>query len=143
MCLLFGNLCNFLVGSQYLKLASKVANIPKSIIFPAILVLCVVGSFATNQSSFDMWIMLFFGILGFIMRRYDFPLAPLLIAFILEPMLEASFRQSLLISAGSWKIFLDHPISLVVLIIAVVFLFLIIKNTRQQKNKKLYDDVND
>jgi putative tricarboxylic transport membrane protein len=135
MSLLFANFCNFLIGTQYIKLASKVANIPKSIIFPSILVFCVVGSFATNQNPFDVWVMMFFGIIGFVMRRYDFPLAPLLIAFILEPMLETSFRQSLLMSAGSMKIFLDHPISFFILIMSVIFLFFIIKSNVKHKIK--------
>ena len=120
MALLLGNIFNFLIGSVYIKFASKVVLIPKSYIFPAVLAFCFFGAYGFNQNLFDVWITLIFGVLGYFLRRNGFPVAPLLIAFMLEPILEGSFRQSLLLSGGSLSIFVTHPISATFLGIVVV-----------------------
>lgn len=120
MALLLANLFNFLIGRHYIKIASKVANVPKQYIFPAVLAFCLVGSYGFNQSMFDVWMALAFGVLGYILRKNGFPVAPLLIAFILEPIMESSFRQSLLISQGSLTIFFTHPISCFFIVLSVI-----------------------
>ena len=76
---------------------------------------------------FDVWMTLAFGVVGYILRKNEFSVAPLLIAFILEPILESSFRQSLLISHGSLLIFLTHPISAIFLALSAVGVVLTIK----------------
>jgi len=127
MALLLANIFNFFTARQYIKIASKVAAVPKHYIFPAILAFCLVGAYGFNQSLFDVWMALLFGVIGYILRRNGFPVAPLLIAFILEPILESSFRQSLLISQGSLMIFVTHPISAAFLILSVTGILLTIK----------------
>ncbi|WP_022663898.1 tripartite tricarboxylate transporter permease [Desulfospira joergensenii] len=133
MALLMANLFNFLIGRHYIKIASKVANVPKQYIFPAVLAFCLVGSYGFNQNMFDVWMALFFGGLGYILRKNGFPVAPLLIAFILEPILESSFRQSLLISQGSVSIFFTHPISCVFLVISVIGVWFTVRSRKKQK----------
>jgi putative tricarboxylic transport membrane protein len=136
MALLLANLFNFLIGRQYIKMASKVADVPKHYIFPAVLAFCLVGSYGFNQSMFDVWMALLFGVVGYILRKNGFPVAPLLIAFILEPILESSFRQSLLISQGSMAIFFTHPISCVFLILSAIGVGFSIRS--KKRHKKIY-----
>lgn len=127
MALLLSNFFNFILARQYIKIAHKVAQAPKHFVFPAILAFCLIGAYGFNQSMFDVWMTLAFGVVGYILRKNEFPVAPLLIAFILEPILESSFRQSLLISHGSLLIFLTHPISAIFLALSAVGVVLTIK----------------
>jgi putative tricarboxylic transport membrane protein len=120
MALLLSNFFNFILAKQYIKIAHKVAKAPQHFVFPAILAFCLIGAYGFNQSMFDVWMTLAFGVIGYVLRKQGFPVAPLLIAFILEPILEASFRQSLLISHGSLAIFITHPISAVFLALSAV-----------------------
>ncbi len=135
MSLLLANVFNYLIGRQYIKIASKVANVPKQYIFPAVLAFCLVGSYGFSQSMFDVWMALVFGVLGYILRKNGFPVAPLLIAFILEPILESSFRQSLLISQGSVTIFFTRPISCIFIVLSVVGVGLTIRGKRKESIK--------
>jgi putative tricarboxylic transport membrane protein len=97
-------------GYFCIRFFCKVTDIPKRILFPAVLVLCFYGCYAINNSLFDVLVMLLIGGLGYIMRCWKIPAAPFLIAFILGPMLEDNLRRSLLMSDGSWMIFLRSPI---------------------------------
>lgn len=138
MSLLLANLFNFLIGRQYIRIASKVADVPKQYIFPAVLAFCLVGSYGFNQSMFDVWMALGFGVAGYILRKNGFPVAPLLIAFILEPILESSFRQSLLISQGSLGIFFTHPISCSFLILSAMGIGFTIRSKRKLKTMQAH-----
>ena len=100
----------FVVGKTFIRLISRIADIPHRILFPVVLVLCVFGAYAVNNTIFDVTIMFVMGLLGFAMLKLQIPAAPFLIAFILGPMLEDNFRQSLLMSRGSWAIFFSSPI---------------------------------
>ena len=120
MALMMANVFNFVLGMIYIKFASKVVLIPKGYIFPAVLAFCFFGAYGFNQSLFDVWVVIIFGLLGYLLKRNGFPLAPLLIAFMLEPILEGSFRQSLLMSGGSLAIFATRPISAIFLALAVL-----------------------
>lgn len=134
MALLFANLVNFIAAKQYIKVAGKVASVPTKYIFPAILLFCMVGAYGFNQSIFDVWLTLIFGILGYLLRKNGFPVAPLLIAFILEPILESSFRQSLLMSHGSLSIFITHPISAVFILFSAIGVALTLKGKLMPAN---------
>jgi putative tricarboxylic transport membrane protein len=99
--IIFSSLCLLIVGTVSIRGIGRIVNIRRSLLFPVVLVLCVYGSYVVNGSVFDVLIMFMMGLLGTIMSRLQFPLAPLLIAFILGPLLENNLRQSLLISHGS------------------------------------------
>jgi putative tricarboxylic transport membrane protein len=90
---------------------------------PLIITISVVGVYATDNNIFDMWIMLFFGVVGYLMRKMDYPAAPMVLALVLGPMVEMSLRQSLTISHGSIAIFFTRPISAVLTVIALLSLF--------------------
>jgi putative tricarboxylic transport membrane protein len=100
----------FIVGKSSIRLFSRIAEIPNNILYPAVLVLCVYGAYAINNTAFDILVMMLTGILGFGMLRSGFPVAPFLIAFVLGPLLEDNFRQALLISHGGYEIFVRGPI---------------------------------
>jgi putative tricarboxylic transport membrane protein len=101
----------FVVGGLAIRGFRPVADIPKRILMPMVLVLCIYGVFAVNNNIFDVGVMFVMGWVGFAMGRLHVPPAPFLIAFILGPLLEDNFRQSMLMSGGSPEILLRGPIT--------------------------------
>ena len=117
------------------RYAMYVAGIPINILIPLIVALCVIGSYAINNSMFDVWVMLFFGLVGFLMRKQGFHPAPVVLALILEPW-RKWVRQSLVISKGAiLPYFLGRPISLilVVLIIASIVSTIILERRHPER----------
>ncbi len=100
-------------GSVAIRGFRYVSDIPRGVLFPAVLVLCVYGVFAVNNNPFDVGVMFAMGWVGYLMLRCNVPAAPFLIAFILGPLLEDNFRQALLMSGGSPLILFSSPITLV------------------------------
>ncbi|MCX5909656.1 MAG: tripartite tricarboxylate transporter permease, partial [Deltaproteobacteria bacterium] len=100
----------------------KVLKVPYKFLFPLILLFCLIGAYCINNSTFDVLLMLIFGVLGYLMRKYKFEGAPMVLAFVLGPMLENSLRQSLLISNGSFLIFFTRPIAAVGMVAALLML---------------------
>jgi putative tricarboxylic transport membrane protein len=96
-------------------------GIKKHILIPIILILAIVGAYSMRNSVFDVFLALIIGVIGFIMRKFDIPAAPVLLAIILGPMAESNMRRALRISYGNFMTFLVHPISAVLLGLAVVF----------------------
>jgi len=108
----------FAIGIAGISVFSNVLKIPKQILFPIILVFCLIGSYSLRNSSFDVGVMLFFGILGYVMILNGYPILPLIIALILGPPLETHLRMSLITSGGSPWIFFTRKVSLIMLIAA-------------------------
>ena len=100
----------FGTGKLAIRYFSRIADVPKQILFPIVLMFCIYGAYAVNNSTFDIAVMLVFGLVGFIFNRTGFAAAPFLIGFILGPMLEDNFRRSLLISNHSFDVFVRSPI---------------------------------
>ena len=116
----------------------KVLEIPYKILFPLILLFCLIGVYSMNNLSFDLYVMLFFGVVGWLMRKFGYEGAPLILAYVLGPMLENALRQSLLISQGSFLIFVSRPISAVALGFACLLLLTtLLPNFR--KRRQQYD----
>jgi putative tricarboxylic transport membrane protein len=116
----------------------KVLQIPYKILFPLILLFCLIGAYTLNNLSFDLYVMLFFGVLGWIMRKFGYEAAPLVLAYVLGPLMENALRQSLLISQGSFLIFFTRPISG----IALGFAFLLLLSNlfpHFQKRRQAYE----
>ncbi len=107
-----------LVGGLALRPISQVLRVPKVFLYPIILTMCVAGSYAIRNNVFDVFVMLGAGVLGYAMRLFGIPVAPLLIAFILTRPLEESLRQALIKSQGSLMIFVTQPIALFFLVLA-------------------------
>lgn len=117
----------FIIGKIMIRSVSRIADIPNRILYPVVLVLCIFGSFAVNNMLLDVLIMIVMGALGFVMMRADIPAAPFLIGFILGPMLEDSFRQSLRLSDGSIQIFFHSPICWVFWAMTLLSLFMLLR----------------
>jgi putative tricarboxylic transport membrane protein len=98
----------------------KVLKIPNRILMPLILLFCLIGAYSINNSVIEVVIMVIFGVVGYIMIKLEYEPAPLLLAFILGPLLETNFRQSLIMGQGSFLIFLKRPISAVAIIISLL-----------------------
>lgn len=101
----------FGIGSIAIRGFRLVADIPRGVLFPAVLILCIYGVYAVNNNIFDIGVMFAMGWVGFIMLRFQVPAAPFLIAFILGPLLEDNFRQAMLMSGGSPGILFSSPIT--------------------------------
>jgi putative tricarboxylic transport membrane protein len=97
----------------------QVLKIPYRILFPLILLFCLIGSYSVSNNSFDVLVMIIFGVLGYLFRKFGYEGAPLILAFVLGPMLELNLRQSLLVSHGSFLIFFTRPISAVAILLAI------------------------
>ncbi len=119
-----GNVMLLVLNLPLIGLWVKVLRIPYAILFPLILLFCLIGAYAINNSTVDVAIMLLFGALGYLMRKFEYEPAPFIMAFVLSPMLETALRRSLLLSDGHFTIFLSRSISLGCLILAALLLVL-------------------
>lgn len=120
--LILANIFMLIFGLLAIRFFVKVLRIPQGILMPFIIVFCVLGGFAVNNSPFDVWIVLLFGILGFLMVRLEFPLPPMLLALILAPLLESNFRRAMIMSGQDLSIFFTRPICLIFLGITIIIL---------------------
>jgi putative tricarboxylic transport membrane protein len=100
-----GNIAGLIVVLTCVPLFASILRVPFSIIAPVILVICAIGAYTVHIAMFDVWLMLVFGVLGYIFKKLDYPLAPLVLALVLGDAAENAFRQSMLISQGSLAIF--------------------------------------
>ena len=107
------------VGNAAIRYFSIIADIPKTILLPIVLMFCIYGAYAVNNSTFDIGLMLAFGVLGFLFNRTGVAAAPFLIGFILGPMFEDNLRRTLLISKGDPTIFFRGPIAWVFIMLTV------------------------
>ena len=130
-----GNIMLLVLNLPLIGIWVKILKIPYAILFPLIFLFCLIGSYSLNNSLFDVLIMICFGILGYLMRKFHYEAAPLVMAFVLGPMLEENFRQSLLISKGSLMIFFLRPISAAFITVSLCLLVspLILKLFRKQR----------
>jgi len=132
--ILLVNIAMLIIGSLTIKIYAKVIDIPSNILIPIISVLCVIGAFSIRNSIFDVYCIIIFGIIGYILPKFGFPLAPILIAIILGPMAESNLRRALIISKGSYTIFLESPFAIFFFILIILSLLLPVINKRREKN---------
>ena len=125
------------VGSVAIRLFRFIADVPSSLLFPGIMVLCVFGVYAVNNSEFDVAVMFVMGWIGYIMLRLDVPAAPFLIAFILGPLLEDNFRQSMLMSGGSGDILFRSPITWVFWAFTAITIAALVRAGLRDRKEKL------
>jgi putative tricarboxylic transport membrane protein len=126
------NLFALLINIAFIPAFIWVLKMPFTILAPVIFILCVVGGFVPTMDMHDVWLMLVFGVVGYLMRKLDYPMAPAVLAIVLGPLAEPAFRQSLLISGGSFSIFFTRPIAGSIMVIALILLampaFKLLKN---------------
>jgi putative tricarboxylic transport membrane protein len=118
-----GNLAGLFVVLTCVPLFASILRIPFSIIAPVIIVICAVGAYTVHNATFDVWLMLGFGLLGYIFKKLDYPMAPMVLALVLGDRAEDSFRQSMLISQGSVDVFFSNYLVAGITTLALVLLF--------------------
>lgn len=116
-----GNIICLIISIACIPVLMKVVKVPTAVMIPVISVVCVIGTFSVNNSMFDVIFMLAMGVLGYIMNLGSIPAAPLLLAFVLTPMLETYVRQAFDMAAGSISIFVGSKISIVLMILTIGF----------------------
>jgi putative tricarboxylic transport membrane protein len=119
-----GNVIGVLIVLAFVPFFAAILRIPFAILTPLIVVICAIGSYAVHNSMIDIWYMLIFGVIGYVFKKLDYPLAPLVLALVLGDMAENALRQSLIMSQGSLAIFLIRPISGVITALAIFFFIL-------------------
>ncbi len=129
-----GNLILLILNLPLIGIWVKILRIPYGLLFGVILAFMVVGAYSVSNSTFDVLVMVLFGVVGYILRKMDFPLAPIVLTLILGPLMERSLRTSLDMSQGSLGIFLESPIAVVLL--ALTTLVLIAPAFRFLRKKK-------
>ena len=117
-----GNIVGLIVVLTTVPWWAAILRIPFTIIGPVIIVICAIGAYTVNNAMFDVWMMLVFGLLGYLFKKLKYPLAPLVLALVLGDMAEASFRQAMLLSQGSLTIFWSNPLVGTIFAIAVAML---------------------
>ena len=100
-----GNIVGLIVVLTCVPLFAAILRIPFAIVAPVIMVICAIGAFTVHNSIFDVWMMIVFGIIGYVFKKLNYPLAPLVLAIVLGDRAEASFRQAMLVSQGDMSIF--------------------------------------
>ncbi len=138
-----GNIMLLVLNLPLIGLWVKVLKIPYGILFPIILFFCFVGAYANNNSLVDVNVMIFFGLVGYLMKKTGFEPAPLVMAYILCPFLEEAFRQSLIKSHGNFSIFFRRPISATILAIAFLFVFINIFSGIKEKRKRFLEKIDE
>jgi putative tricarboxylic transport membrane protein len=118
-----GNIVLVMLNLPLVPAFASILKIPYHILYPGIVVISIVGVYTINTSMFDVWMLVFFGLLGYVMRKADFPPAPMVLAFVLGPLFEQSVRRSLIISQGEPTIFLTRPWALAFLLLTVIVAF--------------------
>jgi len=117
-----GNAMLLVLNMPLIGMWVQVLKLPYRVMFPLILMFCVVGVFASGSAVFDVFVMVVFGVLGYLMRKFSYEPAPLVLAFVLGPMLENNLRKALIVSQGDFAVFIERPISAVCLGLAVAAL---------------------
>jgi len=118
------NLFAVLINIGFIPVFLWMLKTPFTVLAPIIFVLCLVGGFAPTEDMHDVWLMLIFGIGGYLLRKLDYPLAPAVLAIVLGPIAEPALRQSLLISDGEFSIFFTRPIAGTISVIAIALVLL-------------------
>ena len=118
-----GNLVGLLIVLTTVPLFASILRIPFSIIAPVIIVVCAIGAYTVNNAMLDIWFMLVFGVMGYVFKKLDYPIAPLVLALVLGDKAEDSFRQAMLVSQGDLSIMLANPLVGSITTLALIMLF--------------------
>jgi putative tricarboxylic transport membrane protein len=119
-----GNLMLLLLNLPLVGVFVNLLRIPYAYLYPLIIMFCVIGVYEVNHSIVDVWIMLIFGVVGYSLKKFGFDPAPLVLGLVIAPIFEMSLRQSLIMSDGTWGIFLERPIALALLSVSAALLAL-------------------
>ena len=131
-----GNAMLVVLNLPLIGLWVKLLQVPYRLLFPAIMAFSAIGIYSVNSSSFEIYLTALFGLVGFICMRLGFPLAPMLLGYVLGPMMEENLRRSMLMSGGDPSVFFTHPISLAFMIATVLILIvMVVPAVRQRRGE--------
>lgn len=134
MSLLAVNILIIVFAKPFIRMFSKIMKVPYTALGPAIIVFCIIGTFAVRNSVFDIWIMLLFGLIGYYLDKMKFPLAAIILGVVLGPIAEVEFRRAFQMSQGDISIFFTRPISAVLLGLALIaFILPLINKIKKTK----------
>lgn len=141
--LFLANLAILLVNGPIVALFTRIRKVPQSVLFALIVVFSVIGAFSTRNIMFDLWMMFLFGIAAFYLERYNYPIAPLIIGLVLGPIAEPAFRRGVIKAGGDFTVFLQRPISVVMLVAAMlVFVIPLLQETQFGRKYLSFHEVN-
>lgn len=130
-----GNIICFVIGMLIIPLLVSFMKISNKVMIPIIMVICLVGSYSANNSMFDMGVMLVAGVLAYFLKKNSFPIAPILLSFVLAPKLELSIRQALGVAHGNPIVFIQKPISATILAITLLLFLMPLFQSLVKKHK--------
>jgi TctA family transporter len=135
-----GNALLVLLNLPLIGMWVRMLTIPYHLLFPAIVAFCCVGVYSVNNNVFDVYAMALFGVLGYVLIKLDFEPAPLLLGFVLGPMLEENLRRAMIISRGDPSVFVTHPLSLALLLVAAALLVVVLLPTVRAKREEAFQE---
>jgi len=124
-----------ILGLSLTRVFVLILKVPRELLMPVVFTLCVIGPYALTQRLFDIWVMLFFGLIGFVLRQMNYPMAPLVLGIILGTLLDKSLRRGLILTNGDVAPFFTRPISLTFALIIGITILLSIPPIRRQLNR--------
>ena len=133
-----GNLMLVILNLPLIGMWIKLLSVPYRLLFPAIVLFCAIGVYSTNNNTFDIWMVALFGFVGYIFMKLGCEPAPLLLGFILGPMMEENLRRALLLSRGDWSVFVTRPLSGSLLAAALVLLIIVLLPSVKAKRKEAF-----
>ncbi len=133
-----GNLMLVVLNLPLIGIWIKLLTVPYRWLFPSIVLFCAVGVFTTNNNVFDIWMVAAFGIIGYLFLKLSVEPAPLLLGFILGPMMEENMRRALLISRGDWSVFVTRPLSASLLAVAALLLVIVLLPAVKSKREEAF-----
>ena len=136
-----GNVLLVILNLPLIGIWVKLLQVPYRLLYPAILLFCCVGVYSINNNVFDVYVTALFGVLGWLFVKLECEPAPLLLGFILGPMMEENLRRALLLSRGDWSVFATRPISAVMLGMAAVLLLIIVAPSIRKKREEAFHEV--
>jgi TctA family transporter len=134
-----GNLMLVVLNLPMIGLWVKLLQVPYRLLFPAIMAFSAIGIFSVNNSSFEIYLTAAFGVFGFISVKLGFPMAPLLLGFVLGPMMEENLRRAMLMSGGDLSVFVTRPLSAVFIIATALILLIMVAPAVRQRRAEIAD----
>ncbi|MEY2617736.1 MAG: hypothetical protein RL522_738, partial [Pseudomonadota bacterium] len=135
-----GNLMLVILNLPLIGMWIKLLTIPYRWLFPAIVLFCAIGVYSTNNNTFDIWMVALFGVVGYLFLKLGCEPAPLLLGFILGPMMEENLRRALLLSRGDWSVFVTRPLSASLLAAAVLLLVVVLLPSVRRKREDVFQE---
>ena len=133
--LMLANLCMLIVGCLGVRIFAKIVSLEKKVLYPIILIISLLGAFSINKNVFDVGVCVLFGVVGWLMNKYEFPLSPILLALILGPMCEQNFVRFMDLNGGNFWAITGRPIAVGFFVVAVAVVLFSIYN-QQKINKR-------